>query len=33
MASNSKQIDTEYLNTIGPEMAIASGLAIRTSVI
>jgi type IV pilus assembly protein PilM len=33
MISNSKQIDTEYLNTIGPEMAIASGLAIRTSVI
>lgn len=33
MTSNPKLIDTEYLNTIGPEMAIASGLAIRTSVI
>jgi type IV pilus assembly protein PilM len=33
MLSNPKQIDTEYLNTMGPEMAIATGLAIRTSVI
>lgn len=33
MLSNPKQIDTEYLNTLGPEMAIAAGLAIRTSAI
>lgn len=33
MISNRKQIDTEYLNNIGPEMAIAAGLAIRTSAI
>lgn len=33
MLKNPKQIDTEYVNTIGPEMAIAAGLAIRTSVI
>ena len=31
MHTNPKQIDSEYLNTIGPEMAIATGLAIRTS--
>lgn len=31
MGSNTKQIDTEYLNNIGPEMAIATGLAIRRS--
>ncbi len=29
----SKQIDRDYLNNIGPEMAIAAGLAIRTSAI
>lgn len=33
MLTNPKQIDTEYLNNIGPEMAIATGLAIRTSAI
>jgi len=33
MLKNPKQIDTEYLNNIGPEMAIAAGLAIRTSAI
>jgi len=33
MITNPKQIDTEYLNNIGPEMAIATGLAIRTSAI
>jgi type IV pilus assembly protein PilM len=33
MIKNPKQIDTEYLNNIGPEMAIAAGLAIRTSAI
>ncbi|MBW6521297.1 MAG: pilus assembly protein PilM [Desulfoarculaceae bacterium] len=31
MIVNPKQIDSEYLNNIGPEMAIATGLAIRTS--
>jgi type IV pilus assembly protein PilM len=31
MHTNPKQIDAEYMNTIGPEMAIAAGLAIRTS--
>jgi type IV pilus assembly protein PilM len=31
MYTNPKQIDSEYLNIIGPEMAIATGLAIRTS--
>jgi len=29
MIANPKKIDTEYLNNIGPEMAIATGLAIR----
>lgn len=33
MLSSSKKIDIEYLNSIGPEMAIASGIAIRPSVI
>jgi len=33
MTANSKKIDPEYLNSIGPEMAIAAGLAIRPSVI
>jgi len=31
MLKNPKQIDADYLNNIGPEMAIAAGLAIRTS--
>jgi type IV pilus assembly protein PilM len=33
MAFNRKKIDPEYLKNIGPEMAIAAGLAIRPSVI
>ncbi len=33
MSSNRKKIDPEYLKNIGPEMAIAAGLAIRPSVI
>lgn len=33
MSSNTKKIDSEYLNSIGPEMAIATGIAIRPSVI
>lgn len=33
MTVNTKKIDAEYLNTIGPEMAIATGIAIRPSVI
>lgn len=33
MTSNSKQIDPDYLNNIGPEMAIAAGIALRPSVI
>jgi type IV pilus assembly protein PilM len=33
MVINSKKIDTEYLKSIGPEMAIATGIAIRPSVI
>ncbi len=33
MQSSQKQIDPEYLNNIGPEMAIATGIAIRPSVI
>lgn len=33
MSSNAKKIDVEYLNSIGPEMAIATGIAIRPSVI
>ncbi|MFV0438418.1 MAG: type IV pilus assembly protein PilM [Desulfopila sp.] len=33
MSVNTKKIDTRYLDTIGPEMAIASGIAIRPSVI
>lgn len=33
MISNPKKIDTDYLETIGPEMAIATGIAIRPSVI
>ena len=33
MKVNSKKIDPEYLEIIGPEMAIASGIAIRPSVI
>ncbi len=33
MTVNNKKIDSDYLNTIGPEMAIATGIAIRPSVI
>jgi len=33
MSSNSKKIDADYLDSIGPEMAIATGIAIRPSVI
>jgi type IV pilus assembly protein PilM len=33
MASNDKKIDPEYLKNIGPEMAIATGIALRSSVI
>jgi type IV pilus assembly protein PilM len=33
MVSNSKKIDPEYLKNIGPEMAIATGIALRPSVI
>jgi len=33
MTVNSKKIDPDYLNSIGPEMAIATGIAIRPSVI
>ena len=33
MVSNSKKIDPNYLKNIGPEMAIATGIAIRPSVI
>lgn len=33
MVSNDKKIDPEYLKGVGPEMAIASGIAIRPSVV
>lgn len=33
MVSNSKKIDPEYLKNIGPEMAIATGIALRPSII
>jgi type IV pilus assembly protein PilM len=33
MTSNRRKIDPEYLKNVGPEMAIASGIAIRPSVI
>ncbi len=33
MTANSKKIDPDYLINIGPEMAIATGIAIRPSVI
>lgn len=33
MASNNKKIDPDYLKSIGPEMAIATGIALRPSVI
>ena len=33
MSANRKKIDPEYLATIGPEMAIATGIALRPSVI
>ncbi len=33
MAWNSKKIDPDYLRNIGPEMAIATGIALRPSVI
>ncbi|MCP4342812.1 MAG: type IV pilus assembly protein PilM [Desulfobulbaceae bacterium] len=33
MVSNSKKIDPDYLKNIGPEMAIATGIALRPSVI
>lgn len=33
MVSNNKKIDPDYLESIGPEMAIAAGIALRPSVI
>lgn len=33
MTSNKKKIDPDYLNSIGPEMAIAAGIALRPSAI
>ncbi len=33
MTCNSRKIDQDYLNSIGPEMAIATGIAIRPSAI
>ncbi len=33
MTVNAKKIDPDYLNSVGPEMAIATGIAIRPSVI
>lgn len=33
MASNNKKIDPDYLESIGPEMAIATGIALRPSAI
>jgi len=33
ISSNSKKIDSTYLNSIGPEIAIATGIALRPSVI
>lgn len=33
MTSNQKKIDPDYLNSIGPEMAIAAGIALRPSAI
>ncbi len=33
MTANKKKIDPNYLNSIGPEMAIASGIALRSSAI
>jgi type IV pilus assembly protein PilM len=33
MTSNDKKIDRDYLQSVGPEMAIASGIAIRPSAI
>lgn len=33
MSSSSKKIDPEYLKNIGPEMAIATGIALRPSII
>ena len=33
MITNDKKIDPEYLKNIGPEMAIATGIALRSSVI
>ena len=33
MTVNSKKIDPDYLKSVGPEMAIATGIAIRPSVI
>jgi type IV pilus assembly protein PilM len=33
MISNSKKIDPDYLKNIGPEMAIATGIALRPSII
>jgi len=33
MASNNKKIDPDFLESIGPEMAIAAGIALRPSVI
>lgn len=33
MTSNSKKVDLDYLKSVGPEMAIATGIAIRPSAI
>jgi type IV pilus assembly protein PilM len=33
MSSNRKKIDPDYLEDIGPEMAIAAGIALRPSII
>ncbi len=33
IASNKKKIDSDYLKSIGPEMAIATGIALRSSVL
>lgn len=33
MTSNKKKIDPDYLNSVGPEMAIATGIALRSSTI
>ncbi len=33
MASNKKKVDPDYLQSVGPEMAIATGIALRSSAI